>query len=295
MPRPAPLVMGVLNVTPDSFSDGGRWIAPDAAARHARAMVEAGAAIIDIGGESTRPGASRPSEQEELDRVIPVVQAVAETGVLISIDTMRAAVAQAALAAGASMVNDVSGGLADPDMTAVVAATGARLVVMHWRGHSHDMQTRTDYSAYAGSAVPGAVPGAGETLPAVVTGVAQELGERVRALRAAGVTDEQLVLDPGLGFAKTAEHNWQLLAHLDALAGLAGAPHLPVLVGASRKSFLGVLLGAADDDRYVARDQATAALSLLAAQAGAWAVRVHDVPGTVLALAVHAAVEAGRG
>ena len=225
----------------------------------------------------------------------PVVTALAGQGVTVSVDTMRARVAADALEAGAALVNDVSGGLADPDMGRLVAAAGVPMIVMHWRGHSADMQRRTDYSMYDGyAASPVEESGAGG-IPEVVAGVAIELAARVTALRDAGVKDEQVILDPGLGFAKTAEHNWQLLAHLDHLATLG----FPLLVGASRKRFLGQLLEGEPSDPagvpdFEQRDQGTAAISLIAAQAGAWAVRVHDVPGTVTALRVAAAVREAR-
>lgn len=306
----ATLVMGILNVTPDSFSDGGRWACPDEAIDHALRMTGAGAAIVDVGGESTRPGTERVDEAQELHRVIPVVTALAAEGVTVSIDTMRARVAADALDAGAALINDVSGGLADPDMGPLVAAAGVPMVVMHWRGHSADMQRRTDYSMYnpmynamhnpMHDAMPnpmhdapaGDAPDGG--VPPVVAGVAVELAARVAALLDAGVTEDQVIIDPGLGFAKTPEHNWQLLAHLDHLTGLG----LPLLVGASRKRFLGELVDTVGDAGDVAqialRDQATAALSLVAGQARVWGVRVHDVPGTVTALRVEAALRAAR-
>ncbi len=260
-----PLVMGVVNVTPDSFSDGGLWADPARAAEHGRLLLAQGADLIDVGGESTRPGAERVSEAEELRRVVPVVAALTAGGATVSVDTMRATVAAEAIAAGAAIVNDVSGGLADPAMPAVVAGAGVRLVVMHWRGHSHDMQTRAVYAD-------------------VVAEVRSELAARVDALTAAGVAREQLVVDPGFGFAKTAEHNWSLLRHLDDIASLG----LPVLVGTSRKTFLGrVGLAPGQDPRPPdQRDAGTVATTVLAAQAGVWAVRVHDVPGTVAALGV---------
>lgn len=265
-------IMGVLNVTPDSFSDGGRWTDPEAAVAHARTLLAQGADLVDVGGESTRPGSTRPSEQEELERVLPVVSALAAEGCDVSIDTMRAPVAAAALQAGAVLVNDVSGGLGDPAMGELVAATGARYVVMHWRGLLSDPTARHHYDD-------------------VVQEVCRELGERVDALLGQGVGQEQLVLDPGFGFSKDAAHNWQLLAGLDRVVALG----LPVLVGTSRKRFLGRLdpealrahQGPEGEPRPPAdRDAATAATSLLAAQAGAWAVRVHEVPPTRDALAV---------
>jgi dihydropteroate synthase len=260
--------MGVVNVTPDSFSDGGRWAEPAAAVAHARDLLADGADLLDVGGESTRPGATRPLVEEELARVVPVIEELAGEGAVLSVDTMRAEVARAALAAGASVVNDVSGGLADPRMLDVVAATGATYVAMHWRAHSTEMR---DHATYDG---PGGV----------VTAVCDELAGRVDAMLAAGIDRDRIVLDPGLGFAKTAEHNWALLARLDALDELG----FPVLVGASRKSFLGALLAGADgvprpvDDREAAH----AALVVHLARHGVWAIRAHDVRATCDALRV---------
>ncbi len=263
------LVMGVVNVTPDSFSDGGLWLDPDAAVRHGLDLLDQGADLLDVGGESTRPGATRPPADEELRRVLPVVRGLAGAGARVSIDTMRAEVAQAALAAGAALVNDVSGGLADPAMAGVVAGAGVPFVVMHWRGPSSGMDELATYTD-------------------VVAEVRDELAVRVESLVEQGVARDQLVLDPGLGFAKRAEHNWQLLAHLDVLTALG----LPLLVGASRKRFLGSLLPGADGEPRPAqdRDDATAATSALIALAGAWCVRVHDVPATADAVRVAAAV-----
>ena len=254
-----PLVMGVVNVTPDSFSDGGRYDTVDAAVAHGRALLADGADILDIGGESTRPGATRPLAAEELSRVVPVITELAAAGAQVSVDTMRAEVAEAAVAAGAVFVNDVSGGLADPDVLRVVADTGVRYVAMHWRAHSDRM---TDYATYDG---PGGV----------VAAVRDELQERVEAILAAGIAADRVVLDPGLGFAKGAAHNWALLRHLDEIAGLG----YPLLVGASRKSFLGRLLASPDGaERAVdEREHATTALSVVLAQAGVWGLRVHDV------------------
>jgi dihydropteroate synthase len=267
------VVMGVLNVTPDSFSDGGRYGSLDAAVAHAVAMRVDGADIIDIGGESTRPGAERVAAETEAARVLPVIRALAGTGIPLSIDTSRAEVAAAALAAGASVVNDVSGGLADPDMSRVVADAGCCWVLMHWRGHSRRMQDLAEYDD-------------------VVKDVREELRARADAAVSAGVEPSRIILDPGLGFAKRAEHNWRLSAHLDEIMGLG----FPVLVGASRKSYLGALLAGPDGQpRPIAdREAATIATSLLAAQAGAWGVRVHDVRGTVDALAVLRATKAAR-
>jgi dihydropteroate synthase len=267
---PAPVVMGVLNVTPDSFSDGGRYSSLAAAVAHGREMAADGAALVDVGGESTRPGAERVDAATEAGRVVPVVRELVAAGVAVSLDTTRSAVAAAALEAGATVVNDVSGGLADPDMARVVADAGCPWILMHWRAHSREMQTLATYDD-------------------VVADVCTELSQRVDAALAAGVRADQLILDPGLGFAKTAEHNWALLSHLDPLLALG----FPVLVGASRKSFLGRLLPGPDGaPRPVdGREAATLATSLLSVQAGAWGVRVHDVRSTVDALAVLAAVE----
>ena len=199
--RDRTLVMGVVNVTPDSFSDGGEWFEQDAAIAHGRDVLAAGADIVDVGGESTRPGAERPSVEEELRRVVPVVTALAADGAVVSVDTMRASVARAAVDAGASIVNDVSGGLADPDMVPWVAANRLPYIAMHWRGHSTGMQSRAVYDD-------------------VVEDVLRELAERRDALLEGGIDEEHLVLDPGLGFAKNADHNWALMAALPALHDL---------------------------------------------------------------------------
>jgi len=267
------LVMGVVNVTPDSFSDGGLWFTPEAGIAHGRELLEQGADILDVGGESTRPGAIRTTEDEELRRVIPVIRELARSGARVSIDTMRAAVAAQAVEAGASIVNDVSGGLADTDMARVVAAMQVPFVVMHWRGHSATMQSRASYDD-------------------VVSDVCRSLTERVTDLCGQGVDRDQLILDPGFGFAKLAEHNWSLLAHLDAVESLG----FPVLVGTSRKIFLGRLgvPEGAESCPPAQRDAATAATTVIAALAGAWAVRVHDVASSVDALRVVAATEAAR-
>jgi dihydropteroate synthase len=253
------LLMGVVNVTPDSFSDGGRWATPDAAVEHGRRLLADGADILDVGGESTRPGATRPLVEEELGRVVPVIRELVAEGARVSVDTMRAEVAEEALTAGATIVNDVSGGLADPRILEVVAASDATYVCMHWRGHSDRMQ---DLAAYD---VPGGV----------VAAVRDELCARIDDAHAAGIPDERIVLDPGLGFAKKARHNWTLLRGLSVFASLG----FPLLVGPSRKSFLGTLLAGADgtprpvDDR----EAATIALTVLLAQQRVWGVRVHDV------------------
>jgi dihydropteroate synthase len=262
---PRPLVMGVLNVTPDSFSDGGRFAGADEAVAHGVTMLAEGADLLDIGGESTRPGATRPLVTEELARVIPVIKALAEHGALVSVDTMRAEVAEAALQAGAAVVNDVSGGLADPAILRVVAEHDAAYVAMHWRGHADTMQQQASYADVVGE-------------------VRDELRQRVDAAVAAGVAPDRIAVDPGLGFAKTADHNWALLRHLPDLDTLG----LPVLVGSSRKSFLGALL--ADEDGrprpVLDREDANVALTTLAGLLGVWAVRVHEVRASVDALKV---------
>jgi len=270
------LVMGVVNVTPDSFSDGGQWYGADAAIAHGLDLAAQGADIVDVGGESTRPGAQRIDEATELRRVGPVVTELARAGLTVSIDTMRARVAEFALDAGAQLVNDVSGGLADPDLPRLVAAAGVSYVVVHWRGHSHDMYARAVYAD-------------------VVTEVRDELAKRVDAVVHAGVDPGRIVLDPGLGFGKRPEHNWPLLARLAEL-GTLSAGTFPVLVGASRKGFLGRLLAGPDGTpRPLAdRDQATVAVTALAAAAGAWCVRVHQVPPNVDAVRVAAAWRRGQ-
>lgn len=266
------LVMGVVNVTPDSFSDGGEWFGADAAIAHGLQLAGQGADIVDVGGESTRPGAQRIAQDEELRRIGPVVTALAAAGVVVSIDTMRSQVAELALKAGARLVNDVSGGLADPAMACLVADAQVPFVVMHWRGGSADMQDRAVYGD-------------------VVREVRDELARRVDALTAAGVDPAQLILDPGLGFAKLPEHNWALLARLPELCCPASPDAVfPILVGASRKRFIGRLLAAdgATPRPFAACDDATIALTALAAAAGAWCVRVHAVPGNVDAVLVAA-------
>lgn len=265
-------VMGILNVTPDSFSDGGRYLDRSHAIAHGVAMRDAGADLVDIGGESTRPGAQRIDADTECERVLPVVRELTAEGVRVSVDTTRSEVAAASVEAGAVMVNDVSGGLADPRMAAVVAESRVPWVLMHWRGHSDTMQQLAGYSDVVGE-------------------VRAELVARVDDAVMAGVDPGRIVLDPGLGFAKTAAHNWALLRRLDVLVGLG----FPVLVGASRKRFLGELLASADGSprRPAGRDVATAAVSALAANAGAWGVRVHDVESTMDAVAVSAACRLG--
>jgi dihydropteroate synthase len=261
--------MGVVNVTPDSFSDGGAWLDPAAAVAHGRRLAAEGADIVDIGGESTRPGAQRVGQAEELRRIGPVVSELAAAGVLVSVDTMRAGVAEFALGAGARMVNDVSGGLADPGMARVVADAGVPYVVMHWRGYSRDMQQRAVYDD-------------------VVREVIDELRWRVDAAAAAGVDESAIIVDPGIGFAKQPQHNWALLAGIAEIGTLGGPRPFPVLVGASRKSFLGSLLREENGDpRPVGdREGATVAVSTLAAAAGAWCVRVHAVAANADAVRV---------
>lgn len=264
-----PLVMGVVNVTPDSFSDGGQWLASDTAIAHGREMLSQGADLLDIGGESTRPGATRPLVAEELARVVPVITALAAEGAVVSVDTMRAEVAAAALDAGAQLVNDVSGGLADPDILRVVAEREAAYVAMHWRGHSDVMQQRASYTA----------PDRG----GVVTDVRDELQARIDDALNAGIAPNRLAVDPGLGFAKTADHNWELLRRLGELD-----LGFPLLLGSSRKSFLGALL--ADEDGSPRpvwdREDANTALTTLAGVLGVWAVRVHEARASVDALKV---------
>jgi dihydropteroate synthase len=263
--------MGVVNVTPDSFSDGGQWFGAEAAIKHGLDLVAQGADIVDVGGESTRPGAQRVSAEEELRRIGPVVTELVRAGVPTSIDTMRAPVAEFALKAGAQLVNDVSGGLADPDMPRLVAAAGVSYVVMHWRGHSHDMYSRAVYTD-------------------VVAEVRAELARRVDAVVAVGVDPGRIVIDPGLGFGKRPEHNWPILTSLAEIGRLGGRA-FPVLIGASRKRFLGLLLAGPDGTPrpFDGCDEATVAISALAATAGAWCVRVHQVPGNADAVRVAAA------
>ena len=266
LPQPGrTLVIGVVNVTPDSFSDGGRWFEVDAAVQHGLDLVAEGADIIDVGGESTRPGTSRPSQAEEVRRALPVVRALAAAGAVVSIDTMRAPVAEQAVEAGARLVNDVSGGRADPAMLATVARLGVAYVCMHWRGHAADMQSRATYSD-------------------VTAEVVSELSEQVQAALAAGVQPDRLVVDPGFGFAKTGEHNWQLLGQLAAFDVLG----LPLLVAVSRKTFLGTLLAAPDGSPRPARerDDATLALTTWLAERRVWGVRVHAVRPSRDAVAV---------
>ncbi len=260
-----PVVMGVVNVTPDSFSDGGRFAGTEQAIAHATLLREQGADILDIGGESTRPGATRPLVADELDRVVPVITALAAQGAAVSVDTMRHEVAAAALAAGAVMVNDVSGGLADPRVLDVVADRGAAYVAMHWRAHSAVMQEHASYAD-------------------VLVEVRDELARRLDEATAAGIDRSRIVVDPGLGFAKTAAHNWQLLQRLPELEPLG----VPILVGSSRKSFLGSLLADADGNPrdVLDREDANVALTTIAAIQGVWGVRVHEVRASMDALRV---------
>lgn len=259
------VVFGILNVTPDSFSDGGRFADADAAVEYGLELFEAGADFIDVGGESTRPGAERIEEAEEHERVLPVVEALVERGVAVSVDTMRASTARLAAAAGAAIINDVSGGLADPEMHATIADTTTDYVVMNWNGLSHEVPAYDD----------------------VVRDVRDALKMRIAELIIHGVDESRIIVDPGIGFAKNAEQNWQLLSHLDELATLESR----VLVGVSRKRFLAEF--AAEGAPATDRDPATATISALAAQAGAWGVRVHDVASTRSALDVWHAWQRG--
>jgi len=307
------LVMGVVNVTPDSFSDGGRWFGAAAAIEHGLELIGQGADIVDVGGESTRPGAQRVPVDEELRRVKPVITELVKAGAIVSVDTMRAQVAEWAVEAGVSLVNDVSGGLADPYMPRLVGKAGIPYVVMHWRGHSHDMHSRAVYAD-------------------VVREVHDELAQRIDAVTAEGVDPSMIVLDPGLGFSKNPApwgpeaHNWQLLAGLREFSAIGGRD-FPVLVGASRKRHLSKLgdlpggrpprqPGRVTDDTgrrgtggaegspegqtsdvsghrpYAENDAATVAVTALVAAAGAWCVRVHEVPANVDAVRVAAAYRA---
>ena len=241
------IVMGILNVTPDSFADGGRHNDFEAAVHRAHEMLAEGVDIIDIGGESTKPGAERVSEAEEFDRVIPVIKELAKSGVRISIDTMRATTAKAAIEAGAQIINDVSGGLADPEMLTTAAELQVPYIAMHWRGHSKDMNSLAVYDD-------------------VVKDVISELQERISAALDAGITKDKLIIDPGLGFAKDAQHNWDIIASIDQFVAMG----YPVLIGASRKRFLG---GDNPDEREAATIELTKRLST----SGIWGVRVHSV------------------
>jgi dihydropteroate synthase len=250
-PVDRPIVMGILNVTPDSFADGGRFDSFDSALHRGIEMIAEGVDIIDIGGESTRPGAHRITAEEEMNRVLPVIEALAGKGAFMSIDTKRALTARRAVEAGAHIVNDVSGGLSDPDMLAMVADLGCPYIAMHTRGESNEMQLLAVYDD-------------------VVKEVVDELRERATASLAAGISPENLILDPGIGFAKEAEHNWAILNNLDKFRAIG----YPILIGASRKRFLGKLVGA---DKTDERESATIALTTLLAKQGIWGVRVHSV------------------
>jgi len=273
-PKVKPLVMGVLNVTPDSFSDGNQYNSVESAVDHAKLLVLAGAQIIDIGGESTRPGAERVTLEEEQSRVIPVIKATAELnlGAAISIDTMNAETAELAIAAGANIINDVSGGLADEAMLGVAAKHAVVIILSHWRGHSNVMNTMASYQNVAEE-------------------VATELQARVDAAIATGVSRDKIVVDPGLGFAKDMKQNWQLVARLDEIEKLG----LPILVGASRKRFIA---GALDEEEpnsvsHERRDVATAVLTALLMQRKLWGVRVHNVISTVDAISIVSALHEG--
>lgn len=239
--------MGILNVTPDSFADGGKHNTFESAVARGLEMIAEGVDIIDIGGESTRPGADRVSEEEEISRTIPVINELTKYGTKISIDTMRASTAEAAVAAGASIINDVSGGLADPLMLQTAAQLQLPYIAMHWRGQSKDMNSKAVYKD-------------------VVNEVISELNERIEAANNAGITREHLIIDPGLGFAKDAEHNWAIIDQIDRFVALG----FPVLVGGSRKRFLG---GDSPDER----EQASIELTKRLSATGIWAVRVHSV------------------
>jgi dihydropteroate synthase len=273
-PKVKPLVMGVLNVTPDSFSDGNQYNSVESAVDHAKLLVLAGAQVIDIGGESTRPGAERVTLEEEQSRVVPVIKAIAELnlGAAISIDTMNAETAELAIVAGANIINDVSGGLADEAMLGVAAKHNVVIILSHWRGHSNVMNTMASYQNVAEE-------------------VATELQARVDAAIAAGVGRDKIVVDPGLGFAKDMKQNWQLVARLDEIEKLG----LPILVGASRKRFIA---GALDEEEpnsvsHERRDVATAVLTALLMQRKLWGVRVHNVISTVDAISIVSALQEG--
>lgn len=258
------LVMGVVNVTPDSFSDGGRFDTTTNAIEHGLKLAQDGADIVDIGGESTRPGAQRVTLEQELDRVIPVVAELVANSVVVSVDTMRAEVAEQAIAAGARIINDVSGGQADPEMFAVIAQAQVPYIMMHWRAHSTEMANKANYQD-------------------VVQEVKDELASQLAKATDAGIAKTRIVLDPGLGFAKTPEQNWPILRNISEFAEL----DLPLLIGASRKRFLGELLASTDGPRDVTgREAATTAVTTLLAQQRVWAVRVHDVIAARDAIAV---------
>ena len=255
------LVMGILNITPDSFADGGRYLSKEDAITQGRRLIAEGADIIDVGGESTKPGVDRVSEADELERVIPAVTELVKDGAVISVDTMRSEVAKQAIAAGARYINDVSGGLADEKMASVIAQNPKiQYIAMHWRGHSKEMQKKAVYKD-------------------VVKEVKDELDERVSQLLKAGIDPEQIILDPGIGFAKNTEHNWEILRNIERLQLLG----FPLLVGVSRKKFLGELVGASDPDK---REAATIALTTELARLNVWGVRTHAVRAHLDAIAV---------
>lgn len=258
------LILAILNVTPDSFSDGGDYVYTDAAIARGIELRDAGADVVDVGGESTRPGATSITPEQELERVLPVVRGLVDAGVAVSVDTMNASTTAAVADAGAAIINDVSGGLYDPEMYRTIAGLTTGYIAMHWRGPSGSEAVYDD----------------------VVTDVRNELKARVAEMAVWGIDPERVVLDPGLGFSKDAEHNWQLLGRLDELATLG----FPLLIGASRKRFLSPW-----GEQAKERDEATAIVSALAAQSGAWGVRVHDVPSTKRALEVQSAWQKGRG
>jgi dihydropteroate synthase len=246
------LVMGILNITPDSFADGGKYLSKEDAITQGRRLIAEGADIIDVGGESTKPGVDRVSEADELERVIPVVTELVKDGAVISVDTMRSEVAKQAIAAGASYINDVSGGLADEKMASVIAQNPkVQYIAMHWRGHSKEMQKQAVYKD-------------------VVKEVKDELDERVSQLLKAGIDPEQIILDPGIGFAKESEHNWEILKNIERFQLLG----YPLLIGASRKRFLGELVNAPEPDK---REAATIALTTELARLKVWGVRTHAV------------------
>jgi len=255
------LVMGILNITPNSFADGGKYFSKTDAINHGRRLIAEGADIIDIGGESTRPGAERVTEEEEMERVIPVIEELLKDGAVVSVDTMRANVAKEAINLGVSYINDVSGGLADENMASVIAANSLiQYIVMHWRGHSKQMQSKAIYQD-------------------VVREVKAELDERVTTLINQGVNPEQIILDPGIGFAKESEHNWELLKNIDRLQLLG----YPLLVGVSRKRFLGELLNVNEPE---GREFATISLTTELARQKVWGVRTHSVKAHKDAIAV---------
>lgn len=268
MTTPRPLIWGVLNVTPDSFSDGGDFLAPDAAIRRAHHMVEQGADVIDVGGESTRPGAARVDAATEAERVVPVIEALVASGLVVSVDTMNASTARGAMEAGVRYVNDVSGGLADPMMFGVVAKSDVDYVLMHWRGHSSDMDSLAQYDD-------------------VAIDVAAELSQRISQATDAGIDSARIILDPGLGFAKNPQQNWDLLAGLDTIHTLGHR----VLVGASRKRFLGDLVEPGQPAS--ARDGVSATLGALLAKRGVWGLRVHNPQAQREALDVWQALSEG--